>query len=218
MHIQFSTLNFQRSNGNGRLAAAALLAAFGLAGCTGPMVEGTIFERPQPRPDPEMARISVNTQQMSVEFRQLSEQLSALSRSQDALDARLTRLETQAAASRPQDEIAALRRDVQLLRSDRDTLKGEITTDLAARIEAVAARQQAEINAARTAASAAKSAAAPSGAPARSGSGYEHKVERGQTLSEIARGYGKSVDSIMKANKLTNPSAIRVGQVLFIPD
>ena len=55
-------------------------------------------------------------------------------------------------------------------------------------------------------------------APARSGAGYEHKVERGQTLSEIARGYNKSMDVIMKANKITNPSSIRVGQVLFIPD
>jgi len=43
-------------------------------------------------------------------------------------------------------------------------------------------------------------------------------VEKGHTLSEIARGYGKSVDSILKANKITNPSSIRVGQVLFIPD
>jgi len=43
-------------------------------------------------------------------------------------------------------------------------------------------------------------------------------VERGQTLSQIARGYGKSMESIMKANKITNPSAIRAGQILFIPD
>ena len=190
---------------------------FLVAGCTGPMVDGRIFPpQQQLRRDPEVARIAVDTQQMSMEFRQLSEQLMVLNRNQELLEARLARLEAQsAAASQPSDEIAALRRDMQALRTERDSLRNEITSDLATRIESIAARQQAEINAARA-------AAAPSGGatatPARSGSGYEHTVARGQTLSEIARGYGKSIDSIMKANKISNPSHIRVGQVLFIPD
>lgn len=190
---------------------------FLVAGCTGPMVDGRIFPpQQQLRRDPEVARIAVDTQQMSMEFRQLSEQLMVLNRNQELLEARLARLEAQsAAASQPSDEIAALRRDMQALRTERDSLRNEITSDLATRIESIAARQQAEINAARA-------AAAPSGGatatPARSGSGYEHTVTRGQTLSEIARGYGKSIDSIMKANKISNPSHIRVGQVLFIPD
>ena len=187
-------------------------AAWG-TGCTGPMVEGTIFERQSQR-DPEVARIAVDTRQMSMEFRQLSEQIAALGRNQDLLEARLARLEAQAAAGRSQDDVTALRRDIQLLRSERDAMRNEITSDLAARIEKIAARQQAEINAAKTAAA----NAAPSGGAARTGSGYEHKVAPGQTLSEIARGYGKSMDSIMKANKITNPSALRAGQVLFIPD
>lgn len=170
----------------------------------------------QLRRDPEVARIAVDTQQMSMEFRQLSEQLMVLNRNQELLEARLARLEAQsAAASQPSDEIAALRRDMQALRTERDSLRNEITSDLATRIESIAARQQAEINAARAAAAPSGGAAAT---PARSGSGYEHTVTRGQTLSEIARGYGKSIDSIMKANKISNPSHIRVGQVLFIPD
>lgn len=187
------------------------------AGCTGPMVDGRIFPpQQQLRRDPEVARIAVDTQQMSMEFRQLSEQLMVLNRNQELLEARLARLEAQsAAASQPSDEIAALRRDMQALRTERDSLRNEITSDLATRIESIAARQQAEINAARAAAAPSGGAAAT---PARSGSGYEHTVTRGQTLSEIARGYGKSIDSIMKANKISNPSHIRVGQVLFIPD
>jgi len=188
-----------------------------VAGCTGPMVDGRIFPpQQQLRRDPEVARIAVDTQQMSVEFRQLSEQLMVLNRNQELLEARLVRLEAQsAAASQPSDEIAALRRDMQALRTERDSLRNEITSDLATRIESIAARQQAEINAARAAAAPSGGAAAT---PARTGSGYEHTVARGQTLSEIARGYGKSIDSIMKANKISNPSHIRVGQVLFIPD
>jgi len=188
-----------------------------VAGCTGPMVDGRIFPpQQQLRRDPEVARIAVDTQQMSVEFRQLSEQLMVLNRNQELLEARLARLEAQSvAASQPSDEVAALRRDMQALRTERDSLRNEITSDLATRIESIAARQQAEINAARAAAAPSGGAAAT---PARTGSGYEHTVARGQTLSEIARGYGKSIDSIMKANKISNPSHIRVGQVLFIPD
>ena len=187
-----------------------------VSGCAGPMFEGTIFEQP-PRSNPDVARVVSNTQQMSIDFRQLSEQVAVLSRNQEQLDARLARLETQTSASpRSQDDIIALRRDIQLVRSERESLKREITDDLAGRIEKIAARQQAEINAARV--SSVPSARPARTAAARPGGGYEHKVERGQTLSEIARGYGKSMDAIMKANKITNPSSIRVGQVLFIPD
>lgn len=199
----------------GVLSVFVLLALVLASGCAGPMFEGTIFEA-QPKKDPEVARIVTNTQQMSVEFRQLSEQMQVLNRNQELLETRLARLEMQAsAAPKSQDEITALRRDVQLIRAERETLKKEITDDLAARIEKIAARQQAEINAARAATTA--RGASPVAA-ARSGSGYEHKVERGQTLSEIARGYGKSMDVIMKANKITNPSSLQVGQILFIPD
>ncbi len=184
-----------------------------MSGCTGPMFEGTIFEQ-QPRSNPEVARVVTNSQQMGLDFRQLSEQVAVLNHNQEQLDARLARLEAQVnAAPKSQDDIVALRRDLQMIRSERETLKREITDDLAGRIEKIAARQQAEINAAR----AVSSAPARTAASARGG-GYEHKVERGQTLSEIARGYGKSMDAIMKANKISNPSSIRVGQVLFIPD
>lgn len=182
------------------------------AGCTGPMVEGTIFEY-QKRPDPEVARLSVDSQQMGAEFRQLSEQIAALMRNQEVLEARLSRVEMQAGAPQGQEDIAALRRDIQMLRTERESLRGEITTDLAGRIEKIAARQQSEINAARSAAT-----AAAARQTARAASGYEHKVEPGQTLSEIARGYGKSIEVIMKANKITNASMLRAGQVLFIPD
>ena len=206
-----------------RMAGLLLGCGVMVSGCTGPMFEGTIFEQQERRRDPEVARIVTNTQQMSVEFRQLSEQLTVLNRNQELLDARLSRLETQTAtAPKSQDDLTALRRDIQLIRGERETLKKEITDDLAGRIEKIAARQQAEINAARASVATAGTARSATGssavAPVRAGGGYEHKVERGQTLSEISRGYGKSMDAIMKANKITNPSSIRVGQLLFIPD
>ncbi len=208
-----------------KFAWCGMAAVLLMAGCTSPMFEGTIFEA-QPKRDPDVARVVINTQQMSLEFRQLAEQMTVLNRNQEMLDNRLAQIEIQlGTAVRSQDDITALRRDLQSIRTERETLRKEITDDLASRIEKIAARQQAEINAARTAAATAR--AAPQGDSSRSAttaaaavgrSGYEHKVERGQTLSEIARGYGKSIDSIMKANNISNPSMLRVGQVLFIPD
>ena len=166
-----------------------------MSGCT--VFEGTVFD-PNPKPDPEVARVATTTQQMSLEFRQICEQISEIRRNQLELDTRLNRMETQLTTA-DRSEITALQRDIQMLRTDRDTLKREITNDLAARIEKVTRA----------------TAATPTAKPR---TGVEHKVEKGQTLSEIARGYGKSIDTIMKANNLKDASALRIGQVLFIPD
>ncbi len=44
-----------------------------------------------------------------------------------------------------------------------------------------------------------------------------HLVQKGQTLSAIAKRYDTSVRAIMKANAISNPRRIRVGQKLKIP-
>lgn len=49
------------------------------------------------------------------------------------------------------------------------------------------------------------------------GSGREHVVEAGHTLSAIASAYGTTVDKVKKANNLKSDT-IQVGQRLFIPD
>ena len=174
-----------------------------MSGCTTMQgwFDGTIFES---KPDPTVARVATTTEQTSLELRRLMEQMNEIQRNQQTLDTRLNRMETQlASGGRTQSEITAMQRDIQMLRADRETLKREIINDLSAKIEKI---QQAQ----RT------PAAAPTSNKPRTG--YEHKVEKGQTLSEIARGYGKSMDSIMKANNLKDASSLRVGQVLFIPD
>ena len=48
--------------------------------------------------------------------------------------------------------------------------------------------------------------------------GYEHSVRAGETLSEIAAAYGVTVPALIKANRLTNPDSLRIGQKLFIPE
>lgn len=54
-------------------------------------------------------------------------------------------------------------------------------------------------------------------APAPSPTPITHVVQAGETLSEIARMYGTTVEAIVQANDLKNANAIRQGQVLLIP-
>jgi murein DD-endopeptidase MepM/ murein hydrolase activator NlpD len=45
----------------------------------------------------------------------------------------------------------------------------------------------------------------------------KHKVEKGQTLYRIARTYGLSVDELMAANGIEDPTSLQIGQELVIP-
>jgi len=47
--------------------------------------------------------------------------------------------------------------------------------------------------------------------------GVSYTVQKGDTLSAIARRFNASMDDIRNANNITDPTKIRVGQVLFIP-
>ena len=66
-----------------------------------------------------------------------------------------------------------------------------------------------------------KQAAPPAAAPAASGGnayGYEHIVRQGETISTIAKAYNVTPKAIIDANKIKNPSLIRIGQKPFIPE
>jgi len=47
--------------------------------------------------------------------------------------------------------------------------------------------------------------------------GVSYTVQKGETLAMIAKKMGAKVQDIINANKLTDPSKIHVGQILFIP-
>lgn len=53
--------------------------------------------------------------------------------------------------------------------------------------------------------------------PTHSGTGYEHVVKEGETLSTIATAYKVKPSAIIEANDLKNPDNLRKGQKLFIP-
>ena len=176
-----------------------------LSGCQ--HFDGTPFER---KPDPKVTKLAISTQQTNNEVRHLAEQMAEMNRIQIELDMRLQRLESKLSGGASSDDISAVKRDIQMIRAERETLKKEITDDLVARIDKVVSRAGSTSTAVKPPSTSTTSA--------RARTGYNHTVEKGQTLSEIARGYGKTVDAIMKANNLKTTNTIRPGQVLFIPD
>ena len=48
--------------------------------------------------------------------------------------------------------------------------------------------------------------------------GFYHRVNKGETLYRIAKGYGVSQQKIIRANNMRDAGFIREGQYLFIPD
>ena len=57
----------------------------------------------------------------------------------------------------------------------------------------------------------------PTASPTPGAQYITHKIKQGETLSEIARAYGVSVQDVMAANNLDDPNRIVTGQELLIP-
>lgn len=156
----------------------------------------------------EQARLVTQLQNIQITIDAVHAQQEAILREQAALGARVARLEQNAGKTETQ-EIIAIKRDIDTLRQNMAAQRPEIANEITGKISVMLAEREQQQQQ-RNAVKAQK--------PKPTGPGYSHTVERGQTLSEIARGYGKSVSEIMQANDLKDPSALRVGQILFIPD
>jgi murein DD-endopeptidase MepM/ murein hydrolase activator NlpD len=53
--------------------------------------------------------------------------------------------------------------------------------------------------------------------PASSGEGITVRLEHGETMSSLSRRYNVSLDSIARANGISDPSRVRAGQRIYIP-
>ncbi len=62
-----------------------------------------------------------------------------------------------------------------------------------------------------------KPAPKPEAKPAATTGARSHVMTKGDTLYSLSRKYGVSINSIQKANNITNPNAIRAGAKLVIP-
>lgn len=172
--------------------------------------------------DPAAVRRSAMIEQTASEVQRLGENFDIVSENQSKLEAKVAKLESDLRALDDlKAEIAGLRAENERLRKQQSELREQIVDDITKRIaklnlgsSAPAPVQPATVRPINTAGRNSTPAPTP---PAPSTSGYNHVVEAGQTLSEIARGYGVTVAAIKAANGLKSDN-LRIGQKLFIPD
>ncbi len=132
---------------------------------------------------------------------EIDRNLALNKRQQDSLDRRLTRIENSMASTSGnyKSEVDALRKELNSVRGAADKKMNIIMDEVAKENQRIL-----------------QSIRSNRGSGGYS-QGYEHVVKSGESLSTIAREYKVSVDTIVDANQLANPNAIRVGQILFIP-
>ena len=180
-----------------------------------------------PAQDAVSARAAYQERQALAEVPRLVQQFDQLAANQDEIVQRLLKVEsgsgTEAAL---RSEIEALRAEIAelkaSLRREQDAMRREIVADLAKRISTLTPppppAPAAPAVATRPPASGRPAPAAQhQPPPVEIGPHYEYVVEKGQTLSLIAEGFGTTVSKILAANPGLKPNMLRVGQKLIIP-
>jgi len=172
--------------------------------------------------DAASARAAYQERQALAEVPRLVQQFDQLAANQDEIVQRLLKVEsgsgTEAAL---RAEIEALRAEVAELkasiRREQDAMRREIVADLAKRISTLTPPPPPPAPVQPRSVATARPAPATPPPPAEIGPHYEYVVEKGQTLSLIAEGFGTTVPKILAANPGLKPNLLRVGQKLIIP-
>ena len=172
--------------------------------------------------DAASARAAYQERQALAEVPRLVQQFDQLAANQDEIVQRLLKVEsgsgTEAAL---RAEIEALRAEVAELkasiRREQDAMRREIVADLAKRISTLTPPPPPPPPLPPRPVATARPAPATPPPPAEIGPHYEYVVEKGQTLSLIADGFGTTVPKILAANPGLKPNLLRVGQKLIIP-
>ena len=175
--------------------------------------------------DPAYARAAYQERQALAEVPRLVQQFDQLAANQDEIVQRLLKVESGSSTEAAlRAEIEALRAEVAELkasiRREQDAMRREIVADLAKRISTLTPPPPAPAPAQPRATPGARPSPAATHQPpppAEIGPHYEYVVEKGQTLSLIAEGFGTTVPKILAANPGLKPNLLRVGQKLIIP-
>lgn len=175
------------------------------------------------------ARVAYQERQALAEVPRLVQQFDQLQASQESLSARLSRIESSGRANDVKAEVAALRAELGELKRRQDALRGDVVKDLMQKLEPLLAKQNERLAAqdariagidrkggARSSRDGSSAVAAAPVSP--TGKVYNHVVEPGQTLSEIARGYGVTVARVLEFNPGLKPERLKVGQTVVVPE
>jgi LysM repeat protein len=149
---------------------------------------------------------------------QLNMQMEELRRTNDTLRGQLGKSTQQNAdnyvtISQLDSQLTNLRAEMMRAQS---TQKDEIIDEVSRQIERLAQQTQQALQTQAV-------AQAPANAPSSSFSdnfpktGVSYTVQPGDSLTRIARRLNSSLDDIRNANRISDPSKVKVGQVLFIP-
>lgn len=152
-------------------------------------------------------RLASEVAELRISMQRMEHRLADMAREQDALgeDVQLLRQNVREQTARNESVFTSLSSRLDEQVRSQTALRRELTEDLSTRMAEVLRTQQRAAPATRAS------------GRTRAEVGYEHEVQSGETLSEIARAYGVSSQDIMQANQLRDPNVLRVGQTLFIP-
>lgn len=185
-----------------------LLLMVALSGCLTLVDERSIGEQ---RADFDTLKVEVNKLRDQVtEMRQslvkIEEEVQILnnSRGNEAKDSK-NRL----------DEID---RSLKVVESSHDQLKREIIDELAKKIEKLGTMTGGSSSGKPVGKSSTSRSEIKKSEMKKPERGYEHIVKPGETLTEIASAYNVTPATVIKANNLSKPNDIKVGQKLFIPE
>ena len=168
--------------------------------------------------DENIKRLLLGIEDLQSNIRTLSDSLSTMSDFEKTQEERISQIqgglqeqfnviveEVGRENVRLQKELAGINSDVAQFQGFINTVDGEVRR-LTGRIEGVSRRVQ----------DLARRQSSPGRAAAPTSAG-EHTVQKGETLSTIARDYGITVEDIMEANHISNANLIQVGQALILP-
>lgn len=178
---------------------ASLAVMGGLTGC---QTTGWEQQRQQE------AHLASEVAELRISMQRMEHRLTDLVREQDVLgeDMQQLRHNLRDQTARNESVFSAFSSRLDEQARSQSAMRRELTDDLSARMADIIRTQQ-------------RAATPPprTGSRTRAEVGYEHEVQAGETLSEIARAYGVSSQDIIQANQMRDPNVLRVGQTLFIP-
>jgi len=167
------------------------------------------------------ARAAYQQQQAVQEVQRLAQQFDQLAANVDQLSSRMSKLEGGSSTADLNAEISGLKAQVAELKREQENMRREIVAEISRKMAGLLAQRQPPPAPPAPSVQTGRATSSPSKPAAQhatpDGPYYEHVVEKGQTLSLIAKGYETTVSKILAANPNLKPNTLRPGQKIIVP-